>query len=738
MRRDPVDIIGGFYTDESLPWSCQDTVNYIPVRAEVAGTRTPTKLVDAPGMKPFLWIGHYAEDAVPSGPIRGMHDVEGKLFIVCGTTLYRINNKDVAIPLGAIPGTGRVSMAHNQITGGNQLIVVNGSSGYVYNTVSEVFERVVDASYPGAAIVEFIDGYLMQLEPFGRFLLFSDLADALAYNALDRFEAETAPDMTVGLAIVHQEVWALGERSIDVFENVGTAQGTFRNKGVSIQKGCGARWSTGLIDNGVAWLGNDGVIYHARSYDPVRISTRAIEVALAECSPADRRNAFAMVWEDRGHAVYYITVPNGPTFGYDFSTGLWHRRASYHPVTDVSGRWRLNDLVRANGRWVGGDYQDGRLYTLDWDYMLEGVDTPHVRERTSPAAHNNQNRFTIDHVELIFDTGNRDSDSESGRGTDPFPFPTQPKGPTISGDAPDADIGVFYSYQYTIVAGDASIASVKVSAGAAPAGMTISSDGILFGTPISDGEATYNFTVRVTDANGLYAEVADSITMDAFVSAYLPLNFGDEFVDLTGRTWTKVEASGSPSLVETPSADGSGSMLIDESLNFSNAVGLSSLWGDGAPRTGPFCIEGFFYVGSAMASGSNTNLSLLGIRNGADILDVIHQRSVDHGDTSPVIALRSAADTVRNTRQTLALQTWYHFALCRDLNSDVWLFINGKKSALPLNFPIDLDSAKEMRIGTGFSFAWSWISNIDNCRITTGWSRYSEDFTPPIAPLGYP
>jgi len=59
MRRDPVDIIGGFYTDESLPWSCQDTVNYIPVRAEVAGTRTPAKLVDAPGLRPFVWIGHY-------------------------------------------------------------------------------------------------------------------------------------------------------------------------------------------------------------------------------------------------------------------------------------------------------------------------------------------------------------------------------------------------------------------------------------------------------------------------------------------------------------------------------------------------------------------------------------------------------------------------------------------------------------------------------------------------------
>lgn len=432
----PVDLLGGFYTDESLPWSCQDTVNYIPVAAEVAGTRTPTKLVDAPGLKPWVWIGNFSVDPVYGGPVRGLHDVEGKLFVVSGSTLYQISNTGIAIPLGTVPGTGRVSMAHNQITGGNQLLVVNGSSGYVWNTVEQTFERVVDSSYPGAAIAEFIDGYLVQLEPFGRFILHSDLADALAYNALDRFEAETAPDMTAGLAILHQEVWALGERTIDVFENVGTAQGTFRNKGVSISRGCIARWSTGVIDNGLAWLGDDRVVYHARGYDPARISTRAIEVALSECSLTDIRNAFAFVWQDRGHAVYYITVPNGPTFGYDFSTGLWHRRSSWNPVTDVSGRWRLNDLVRHNGKWIGGDASTGKLYEMDWDYMLEGDSDPHVRERVASVAHNNQSRFTVDSLEVIYDTG--------GPHTVPVDYPYQPAPLALVGDLPNATLGLAY------------------------------------------------------------------------------------------------------------------------------------------------------------------------------------------------------------------------------------------------------------------------------------------------------
>lgn len=499
----PIDILGGFYTDESLPWSCQDVVNYIPVAAEVPGARTQIKLVDAPGLKPRAWIGNYATGPEPTGAIRGMHDVEGKLFVVCGTTLYQFTNDGVAIPLGTIPGTGRVSMAHNQITGGNQLIVVNGSAGYVWNTVDGTFQRVVDSSYPGASIVEFIDGYLMQLEPFGRFLLHSDLANALSYNALDRFDAETAPDMTVGLAILHQEVWALGERTIDVFENVGAAQGTFRNKGVSISRGCVARWSTAVIDNGLAWLGDNGTVYHARGYDPVRISTRAIEVALSSHPLANLRNAFAFVWEDRGHAVYYLTVPGGQTFGYDFSTGLWHRRASWHPQRELSGRWRLNELIRHNGKWVGGDYKAGKLYDLDWAYMMEGEDSPLARERVTPVAHNNADRFIVNEVELLYDSG--------GPETEPVEFPTQPKGPEISGSAPDGGLGLAYDgFQYTITAGDAAIVSVEVVSGSLPPGLSMDNSGeIDTGTPTALGGFT--FTIRVTDAAGLWSELTDTV-----------------------------------------------------------------------------------------------------------------------------------------------------------------------------------------------------------------------------------
>lgn len=577
--RQPIDLVGGFYTDESLPWSVQDTVNYLPVAAEAGGTRTPTKLVDAPGLRPFVAIGNTDGDPTAGAPIRGLHDVEGRLFVVSGQMLYEISQKGVAIPRGTIPGVGRVSMAHNQRGHGHELLVVNGSGGYVYNTATDNFTIVTDPGYPGAGVADFLDGYLMQVEPFGRFLFHSDLADALEYNTLDRFEAETQPDRVVGMIVNHQEVWAFGDRTIDVFGNVGTATGTFQNKGVSISRGCIAKWSPAIIDNGVAWLGDDRVVYHARGYDPVRISTRAIEVALSQCSLSDIRNAFSFVWSDRGHSVYYLTVPNGLTFGYDFSTGLWHRRASWHPERDIGGRWCLSDLVRSNGRWVGGDFRDGRLYTLDWDYMLEGCDAL-VRERVSPVMHADGRRFTVDSVDLLYDTGGPESDCGE------YPWPMQPKGPRIEGDAPDGAIGISYTgYSYATAEGDAPITSIELVSGSLPPGLSFSNGVIETGTPTNLGSSS--FTIRVTDSNGLWSDLHDTIEIDTVFFA-AEGNTNPLYISHGGEEWS--DSSRSDAEISTDarllysakgrlyvvSRSGVGKYTDDHGLSWHDVFGLQS------------------------------------------------------------------------------------------------------------------------------------------------------------------
>lgn len=489
----PIDIIGGFYTVGGRSWAAQDCVNYLPVAAEVTGTKTQTMLRTPPGLRPWVKVGEG-----PDYAIRGMHDVEGALFVVSGSKLYEISSKGVAIPLGTVPGVGRVSMAHNQIAGGNQLLVVNGNAGYVWNTLTQTFQRVTDEGYPGSSVAQFINSYIMQLEPFGRFLFFSDLADATEYNTLDRFEAEAQPDPIVSILTDQNEVVAFGTRTMQFFENTGAAQGTFQSKGVVISRGCAGRFTPVKIDNSIAWLGDDGVFYRLDGYSPRRISTHAIEEAIAGL---DWSQAFGMVWTDQGHAVAYWTFPDGQTWGYDVSSGLWHRRASYHQTHEVSRRWRLSSLIRSTGKWIGGDATSGKLFVLDWDYMLEDEDQPLVSERVTQIAFNNGSRFSADSVDLLVRSGEKPTVPGA------IVFPAQPIGPTISGDAPDSYLGEVYSFQYTIAVGDAPV--VAVTATSLPKGLTLSKTGLLSGT--LDEIGTTEFRVRARDANGLWAEVADSI-----------------------------------------------------------------------------------------------------------------------------------------------------------------------------------------------------------------------------------
>ena len=125
----PFQLPDGSYSDPTRPWSHQDLVNYLPMQAEMAGTRSGVLLRTVPGLKLIAQLG--------TGPIRGIRDVEGTRFIVSGTKLYRLNADGSNDELGTIPGTGPVPMTHNQVAGGNQLVIGAGSNGYIYDTRDE-------------------------------------------------------------------------------------------------------------------------------------------------------------------------------------------------------------------------------------------------------------------------------------------------------------------------------------------------------------------------------------------------------------------------------------------------------------------------------------------------------------------------------------------------------------------------------------------------------------------------
>lgn len=480
MRAQPVEIVGGFYTDDSLPWSCQDTVNWLPTRAEVGGTLTPWKLETCPGLRESLWLGD------GSAPIRGMHDLEGQLCFVSGQTLYRLRTDGAVDALGLIPGVGRVSMTHNQFKTGYQLLVENGQGGggYVYSTSDSTFTKITDEGYPGSISSDYLDQYMLGVEPQGRFWFHSNLADATDYNTLDRYEAEAAPDRIVGLASNASEVVVFGQRTTEFYFNSGAATGTFQNRRSSITRGCASRHTIQKLDNSVFWLGDDGIVYRLDGYSARRISTQALEKAIAGLNWSE---AVSYVWEDRGYKVYYLTFPDGQTFGNDVVTGLWTRRQSFG-----LDRWRLSHVVRCNGQWYGGDFQSGRLWLVDWDYYLEGQ-AAMVRRHVTGVLHDNQSQMIIPNAELIIGTG-----TEPTVPLAPLPPVAQfPGPPMLTGTLVAACAGSPYNATLS-KSGGAAPTTIRKSAG--PVGLTISDAGVLNWPAPQAG--TFNIVAQIRDAVG--------------------------------------------------------------------------------------------------------------------------------------------------------------------------------------------------------------------------------------------
>lgn len=387
---EPLPIIGGAYSDDALPWSAQDTVNYILVPAEREGTRSPAKLVGVPGMVEYADLG-------TGLPVRGTHDVEGLLLAVSGRTLFRVDTDGTPHEIGAIPGTGRVVMAHNQVPNGHEVGIANGLSGYVYSTVTGTLVQITDPGFPGFRVVDFCDGYLAGVEPAGRYWFHSDLRKATEYNTLDRQDAEAAPDNIKTLIVSHREVLVLGERSGQFFRNTGAATGTFQNaNGTEMEVGAASPYAVARLDNSVYWLGHDGIVYRLAGNQPQRVSTGPVEQSIAEC---DIGRAFAFTYEDRGHKVFYLTFPDGPTWGFDVWSGEFHRRESYG-----LRRWRLNTLTRSRGAWIGGDYANGKLYRLDW-HAFDEAGAPLVSRRRTAVMHAAGNTIGVMGLRLAFDVG---------------------------------------------------------------------------------------------------------------------------------------------------------------------------------------------------------------------------------------------------------------------------------------------------------------------------------------------
>jgi len=392
-------ILGSSYVTRSVNAADSRMVNLFP-EAIPEGGKEAGFLQRCPGLSLLANIGF--------GPIRGLWAFSSDAsvaFVVSGTSLYKIDAAFTATLIGAVSGTGPVSMADN----GTQLFIAANGPSYIYNNTTGAFAQISDPDFPGAVTVGYIDGYFVFNQPNSQLIWVTQLLDGTSIDPLEFASAEGSPDGVVGIVVDHREVWVFGTNSIEVWYDSGATDFPLqRIQGAFNEIGCAAAYSIAKLDNGLFWLGADargqGIVYRANGYTGTRISTHAVEWQIQQYGTLS--DAIGYTYQQDGHAFYVLIFPSADTtWVYDVSTQVWHERAGWS--NGAFTRHRSNCQMAFNNQIVVGDYANGNLYAFDQDvYADNGQIQKWLRSwRALPSGQNNLKRSTQHSLQIDMESG---------------------------------------------------------------------------------------------------------------------------------------------------------------------------------------------------------------------------------------------------------------------------------------------------------------------------------------------
>ena len=393
-------ILGSAYVARSVNAADNRMINLFPELIPEGGKESGF-LNRAPGLK--------FQQSIGTGPIRALwaHQTNGSdFYVVSGTEVYKLTSlTGTPVKLGNVSGTGPVSIADN----GTQIFFACNGPSYIYNEVTNAFAQITDPDFPGAVTVAYLDGYFVFNEPNSQRVWVTSLLDGLSVDPLDFVSAEGSPDGLVALIVDHREAWLFGSDSVEVWYDAGNADFPLsRIQGAFNEIGCVAAYSVAKLDNGLFWLGTDargqGIVYRANGYTGTRVSTHAIEYAIAQYGNIS--DALAYTYQQEGHSFYVLIFPSAnATWVYDVSTQMWHERAGFQ--NGAFTRHRSNCQCNFEGNTVVGDFENGNVYTFDLDvYADNGNPQKWLRSwRALAPGQNNLKRTSHHSLQLDAETG---------------------------------------------------------------------------------------------------------------------------------------------------------------------------------------------------------------------------------------------------------------------------------------------------------------------------------------------
>jgi len=390
-----VELISSAYDGRSVIASGQECVNLF---AEVnqQDPQAPAQVTYYPTPGTVLYVDpNFARTA------RCAYNTSiGTAYYVVGPNVYYVLNNQTVVLIGIIADRlSQVYMVDNGLT----VVLVDGVNGYVIDINTNAFSQITDPNFYGADFVALLDTfYIFNVPATNQFFIsisnanFALLSTVGAFDPLDIAAKSGFNDPIVGIAVVHRELWLIGNRTTEVWIGTGAADFYFQQQqGAYIDHGCAAPYSIATMDVLAFFIMQDkqgnGIVVQGQGYDVTEISTpRIVEEFKGYITLAD---AIGFCFQLGDHAFYALVFPTADKgWLFEVKTKQW----SEWNWSDIDGNFlrpRANCCMFAYGVILVGDWQNGKLLQLTLSaYTDEG--SPIIRVRTFPHSTDNNVKVT--------------------------------------------------------------------------------------------------------------------------------------------------------------------------------------------------------------------------------------------------------------------------------------------------------------------------------------------------------
>lgn len=402
MPRSILPIGNGAYMSESLPLSAQQCVNWYPHIPEVPALNAET-LRGTPGLYQVATSGASVTDAS-----RGEKTFKGRLYVVNGPTLFRVNADHTLTNLGQIESDARVTMVNND---SQLLILVPGGAGYIFEDVTDSLTEITDSDFRANGDPQyacFIDGYFVFTTDQKKFIV-SALNDGLTYDALDFGSAESSPDGVVVPFVQNNQLFVGGEFTVEAFQNIGGNEFPFQRSGLFLQQGVFAPFSPTQTKDSILFIGGgedeSPAVWALQGNGTQKVSTQAIDDILLRLTAEELAEVYGWSYGQAGHYFVGFSLPD-TCIVFDTTTNRWHERQSRVEIGGAiqTVSYRVRGFATAYGRLYVTDSQDGRIGVADIDTYTEyGADI--VRIVASQPFQNNMDPFFLPLLEVTVESG---------------------------------------------------------------------------------------------------------------------------------------------------------------------------------------------------------------------------------------------------------------------------------------------------------------------------------------------